>query len=820
MEPNVDKRTPEQHALAYAENIIATLREPFVVLDKSLRVRTANTAFYRDFHVSKEETQGRFVYDLGNGQWDIPQLRTLLSQVLSNSHPVEDFEVEHAFPAIGKKAMLLNARRFPPESNDPELLLLAIEDVTDRRRAEAAVQHSEVRYRRLFEKAKDGILILDADTGKVIDANPFMTTLLGYSHTEFLGKELWEIGLFRDIQESRAAYRELQEKGYVRYENLPLESRSGQKVEVEFVSNVYTENHHQVVQCNIRDITERRQMLNRVRESEDRLASELRAMTRLQQVVARLLVCPDLGTALNEVLDATITLVGSDMGTVQVLNPQTKMLEIVAHRGFKDDFLDHFRTVSVHGGTSCGRAMKDGQRVIIEDVQTDPEHEPHLQVAIANGWHGVQSTPLMGRNRELLGMLSTHYRQPYRPSERDLRILDLYARPAADFIERIRVEEALREADCRKNEFLAMLAHELRNPLAPIRNAAQILQLGGDERAVRAVSDMMDRQVGQMVRLVDDLLDVSRISRGKIELRKERVELASVVHHAVEAAHSLYESMNHDLTVTLPSQPIYLNGDPTRLAQIVGNLLNNACKFTDTGGRIRLTVEREGEQAVIQVRDSGIGIAADQLPRIFDMFTQVDCSLERSTSGLGIGLSLVKNLVEMHGGTVEVHSAGLGQGSEFVVRLPVLADMPKPPPEPAVSEPTPTTARRILVVDDNRDSANSLAMLLKLTGHETHTAYDGLEAVESAATLRPDVVLLDIGLPKLNGYEAARQIRQQPWGKGMVLVALTGWGQAEDRQRSEQVGFDAHMVKPVDLDALRSLLARPELYGRCEVAVG
>src|SRR6202789_1725693 len=244
-----------QNALTYADNIIATLREPFVVLDKSLRVRTANVAFYRGFHATKEETEGRFVYDLGNGQWDIPQLRTLLAQILSNSHPVEDFEVDHDFPDLGHRSMLLNARRFPPESSEPQLVLLAIEDVTDRRQTEAAMKDSEVRYRRLFQTAKDGILILDADTGKVIDANPFMTTLLGYSHAEFLGKELWEIGLFRDIKESQAAYQKLKERGYVRYENLPLESRSGQKGEVEFVSNVYAENHHKVVQCNVRDIT-------------------------------------------------------------------------------------------------------------------------------------------------------------------------------------------------------------------------------------------------------------------------------------------------------------------------------------------------------------------------------------------------------------------------------------------------------------------------------------------------------------------------------------------------------------------------------------
>ena len=317
----------------------------------------------------------------------------------------------------------------------------------------------------------------------------------------------------------------------------------------------------------------------------------------------------------------------------------------------------------------------------------------------------------------------------------------------------------------------------------------------------------MQRQVGHMVRLVDDLLDVSRISRGKIELRKEPVELASVVNHAVEAVRPLCESMDHELTVTLPPKPTYLNADPTRLAQVVGNLLNNACKFTEKGGRIRLTVERDGKQAVIRVQDTGIGIAAEQLPRIFEMFTQVDTSLERSRDGLGIGLTLVKNLVEMHDGTVEARSAGVGQGSEFVVRLPLLSEpLPALPQQPSGVKPVATVQRRILVVDDNRDAAESLAMLLKLSGHEVHTAHDGLEAVEAAAKFQPDVILLDIGLPRLNGYEAARRIREQQRDKGLMLVALTGWGQEEDRRRSEEAGFDAHLVKPVDLAALSKLL--------------
>jgi PAS domain S-box-containing protein len=378
-----------------------------------------------------------------------------------------------------------------------------------------------------------------------------------------------------------------------------------------------------------------------------------------------------------------------------------------------------------------------------------------------------------------------------------------------DITEQRQAEAALKEADHRKNEFLAMLAHELRNPLAPIHNAVQVLRLtGGNGEAVASASAMMERQVGQMVRLVDDLLDLSRISRGKIELRRVRVELASAVHHAVEAARPLVQSMEHDLTVILPPTPIYLHADPTRLAQVIGNLLNNACKFTNKGGHISLTVEQVDSQAIVRVRDPGIGIAADQLPRIFDMFMQIDTSLERSVSGLGLGLTLVKNLVEMHNGTVEVNSDGIGKGTEFVVRLPIMAGATKPsPPEPPTSESSRTTARRILVVDDNRDSAESLAMLLKLTKNDTHTAYDGLEAVEAAATWKPDVILFDIGLPKLNGYEACRRIREQPWGRGMIMVALTGWCQQEDRQRSSEAGFDGHLVKPVDLAALTQLLA-------------
>ena len=362
------------------------------------------------------------------------------------------------------------------------------------------------------------------------------------------------------------------------------------------------------------------------------------------------------------------------------------------------------------------------------------------------------------------------------------------------------------EADRRKNEFLALLAHELRNPLAPLRNSVQVLRLGGDTKTVLAASDMMERQLGHMVRLVDDLLDVSRISRGKIQLRPERTELATAVHHAVEATHELAQCMSHKIVVTMPPEPVYVHADPTRLAQVIGNLLNNACKFTDRGGHISLSVERADGQAVIRLRDNGIGISADQLTRIFDPFVQVDTAVDRSVGGLGIGLSLVKNIVEMHGGTVGVRSAGLGHGAEFVVTLPLLSAVDAAlSPDSVAGAPPRASGHRVLIVDDNRDSADSLATLLALKGNETRVAYSGAEAMAAAESFRPDAMLLDIGLPHMDGYQVARRIRSEPWGKELLLVAITGWGQDEDRVRSREAGFDAHLVKPVELGELSKL---------------
>jgi PAS domain S-box-containing protein len=374
----------------------------------------------------------------------------------------------------------------------------------------------------------------------------------------------------------------------------------------------------------------------------------------------------------------------------------------------------------------------------------------------------------------------------------------------ADDLQRLAID--LSVADQRKNEFLATLAHELRNPLAPLVNMLEVLKRADDDAVMlKRARDTIERQLGQMVRLVDDLLDLNRITHDRLELRQTEVELSSVIQHAVEVARPLIDSAGHDLHVNLPAEPIYLNADPARLAQVFGNLLNNSSRYTKPGGTIRIDAMREDGEVVVTVKDNGAGIPPDKLASIFDMFTQVDRSPERSQGGLGIGLTLVKRLIEMHDGSVEPRSAGEGQGSEFVVRLPILVRSSAPAPTPITAEKAP--ARRILIVDDNRDSADSLALLLEITGNQTFVAHDGYEAMAAAEKHRPEVVLLDIGLPKLSGHEVCRRVREQSWGQDIVMLALTGWGQEEDRRKSQEAGFDGHLVKPVNYDELLELLS-------------
>jgi signal transduction histidine kinase len=415
------------------------------------------------------------------------------------------------------------------------------------------------------------------------------------------------------------------------------------------------------------------------------------------------------------------------------------------------------------------------------------------------------------KTRELLA-LNTSLHQANRELERANLALH------GEVAERARAEQALKEADRHKDEFLAMLAHELRNPLAPIRNAVHLMKLKSlNDPQLQLSRDIIERQLIQLSRLVDDLLDVSRITRGKINLARRRVELSELVARAVETVAPTIEARSHGLEVVMPKRPFMVYGDSMRLTQALGNVLANAAKYTDNGGHITLRAQRRRRDVEITIRDNGIGIVPEVLPCIFDLFTQLDRRTGRHQGGLGIGLALVRQLVEMHGGTVSASSEGPGKGSEFLIRLPLSIERASPaeaqgPEAGAAAEqpaaPVRPPQRRILVADDNADARESLATLLALNGHEVFKAEDGTDALERAERYRPDVALLDIGMPRANGYEVARHIRGQPWGHGMVLIALTGWGQESDRRRSHEAGFDNHLTKPVDPLVLDELLAK------------
>jgi signal transduction histidine kinase len=455
----------------------------------------------------------------------------------------------------------------------------------------------------------------------------------------------------------------------------------------------------------------------------------------------------------------------------------------------------------------------------VEDVAASEElaGTDDLRIYLANGIRSVQATPLISRAGRQLGTIATHWNQAHTPTERELRLFDILARQAADLIERREAEQALRAADRRKDEFLATLAHELRNPLAPIRSAVEIMKAAPALKAeVAWARDVIGRQVELMSRLLDDLLDVSRIVGDKLELRSERMDVAEAVRAAVEQCRPLVDACRHHLEVALPEDPIAVHADAVRLGQVFGNLLSNACKYTRPGGRIRISAVRDGESAVITVRDNGIGIPPEQLSRVFDLFSQVDPSLSYVHGGLGIGLYLVRRLVDMHGGAVAAESEGADRGSTFVVRLPALAARREvaahaeaavvAPADAAAPVLGPIGGRRVLVVDDNVDAASALAFLLQSSGNDTHVVHDGMDAMSAAERLRPEVVVLDIGLPRMDGFEVCRRLRQQPWAQGATFIALTGWGQENDRRKSREAGFDHHLVKPVEQARLLQLL--------------
>lgn len=621
-----------EDARQYAESIVETVRQPLVVVDGDLQIHSANRSFYQTFGLTVEETEGTRLYDLGNGQWNLPELRSLLEEVLTEDSTIEDFEVEYSLPDAGPRTMLLNACKLHRADDHTQMILLGIEDITERKQG----QESMRRLAAVVESSDDAIISKTLD-GIIRTWNAAAERIFGYSAEETVGQHISLL-----IPEERL-------------------------------------------------------------DEEDRIIAQLRAGQRVE----------------------------------------------------------HFDTE---------RQRSDGQIVQIS----------------------LTISPIRDATGKVIGASKIA-----RNIDERKRMEDELRRYAAD----------LSEADRRKTEFLATLGHELRNPLAPIRTGLEAIKmLRGDPEKLTVICDTMERQVQQMVRLIDDLLDVSRITQGKLELRTCRVNLNDVVRAAIEAVQPLIDDARHELAVDLSAQPIHVDGDPNRLAQVLSNLLNNSTKYTPSGGHIRLTVERQDDKALITVMDDGLGIPLERQQDIFEMFTQIERSLEKSYSGLGIGLTLVKQLVEMHHGSIDVRSEGANQGSEFCIRLPILVESPAT----AIVSHQPVDnlpALRILVVDDNTAAATMLEMVVKMLGNEVRTAHDGQQAVEVASEFRPDVVLMDLGMPIMNGFEAARAIRKQSWGQTMLIIALTGWGQDEDRSHTKEAGFDHHLVKPAEPAALQQILA-------------
>jgi PAS domain S-box-containing protein len=681
-------------------------------------------------------------------------------------------------------------------------VVLIFRDVTEQRRAEQELRQSETELSDFFENATVGLHWVGPD-GIILRANQAELNMLGYSREEYVGRSIADFHADQDV--ICDILKQLQAGKKLADYPARLRCKDGSLKDVLIDSSVLWRDGQFIhTRCFTRDVTQRKR-------------SEQTARF-LADASAALAVIVDFDSTLQKVASlavpyfadwATVDLAKND-GTlrrvaVAHVDPGKVELAHELHRRFPPD------PAAPQG---VWNILRTGQAEMVQQITDELlgqaiQDKERLRIVRELGLKSYIGVPLKVRDK-LLGVLSFIAAESgHLYDDMDLAVAKDLADRAAIAIENSHLYRELRDADRRKDEFLATLAHELRNPLAPIRNGLQILRLSGaNDETVVEVHSIMERQLDQMIRLIDDLMDVSRITRNKLELKKQRMELAVVIQNAVETSRPLIDQDGHELSVWLPPDPVHLNADPTRLAQVFSNLLNNSAKYTEPGGRISLVAEVLGDEVAVRVRDNGVGIPAEAMPRLFQMFSQVDCNMERAQGGLGIGLTLVRRLAEMHGGRVEAHSDGPGKGSEFVVRLPVL----KPD---RVSSRTPATddgpvaasvKRRILIVDDNHDSAMSLGMMLKLLGNETHTAHDGLSAVTAADQLRPDIILLDIGLPKLNGHDACRRIREQPWSNGTVIVALTGWGQEEDRRRSQEAGFNHHLVKPVEMAALEKLL--------------
>ena len=877
------KRGEEAHddAWAYVRSIVETAREPLVILDCHLRVQSANHAFYQTFQVSPQDAHDQLLYELGNRQWDIPRLRTLLEEILPHDTAFNDYKVEHDFPAIGRKVMLLNARML--QQGGAELILLAIEDVTERRRAEAERHEIETRFTSLVKNVQDhAIFTLDPE-GRVTSWNVAAEQVLGYTEGEALGQPFAFIFTPEDRQQSlpEAELRAARQRGCADDERWHLRKGGDRFWALGNVSPLRdAEGRLTGFSKILRDMTQWKRAEQELRASEERR----RQMLNVDAV--GVLIFDGSGT-LVAANDAFLRITGYAREEVEaraltwrVMTPpehiaeSERQMHLLAETGrlgpYEKEYFrkDGSRLWMLFAGASLGDGTVVEYCVDVDDRRRAEEalRESRQQLALVlevgqlgfwdwempsgrvhyggrwaamlgydaseiephfHSWekltHPDERTAVMAALSDHLDGRTDLYECTHRLRHKDgswrwilsrgqVVKRDVEGRPLravgthADVTALREAESALREADSRKDEFLATLAHELRNPLASIRTGLDLAKaLRGDAAACEEPLRIMDRQLNHLVHLVDDLLDVSRISRGKIQLRKERLDLSEIIDAAVEMSDSMLSRNDRHLTVSVPSEPLVVEGDRVRLVQIVFNLLNNAAKYTDADGHIALRVVPEGERLEIRVRDDGHGIPPERLAEIFEPFVQAEPG---RGGGLGIGLTLVRSLVTTHGGSVSAYSEGLGRGASFTVSLPLCRSVPRQPVRHEATETRPVPLCHVLVVDDNRDIAEGLRLILTLLEAEVRVAHDGAEALRICEDWKPTHVLMDIGMPGMDGYEAARRLRAKHPDSAFRLIAVTGWGQDEDRQRALEAGFDEHLVKPVGVQDLKAVLSR------------
>jgi signal transduction histidine kinase/CheY-like chemotaxis protein len=550
------------------------------------------------------------------------------------------------------------------------------------------------------------------------------------------------------------------------------------------------------------------QVLQRRMQIQGALAKERLGSQLLQAISAGLMREPDANALYKQILDAATTIMRADFACIQMVDDGA--LHMVDCTGCDMQSARFFHRVGPEQATSCSKALRTAERCIIADTELSEllAGTVDLEEFRRLGIRAMQSTPLTSRSGELVGVLTTHWLAPHEATADELRLFDVLARLAADLMERAKTDQALREIDRRKNEFLAVLSHELRNPLAPITTGLELLRRRDNTpELIDGIHSMMSRQVSHLTRLVNDLLDLSRITRGTIELKRAPLELRVVIEAAIELAKPLIDQRGHELVVEHATRSLPVDGDRERLTQVLSNVLSNAAKYTEPGGKIQLRVSAEASKAVIQIRDSGLGIPVGKLEQVFEMFTQVPEHRARSGGdGLGVGLALSRRLIELHGGSISATSGGLGCGSEFLVRLPLASASGVADGNVSERSTVPAADRKVLIIEDNMDAANALRVALESFGHTVQIAHDAASGLVKLQEFVPEVLLLDIGLPGMDGYEAARRVRSMPRGKEILIIAVTGWGQKSDRESSRQAGFDAHLTKPVTLDELKDTM--------------